>query len=117
MPTRIRPFQAVRVRPEGHVRPRGAHPRRRRRHGRQQGSGGLHQGHPGSKLLPDTCLQPYESHRGGHRTGRRVQCLLQDAERRPGCQENHHADHRRMYRIHRIVRGFAAFLHVSHGRK
>ena len=30
MPTRIRPFQAVRVRPEGHARPRGAHPRRRR---------------------------------------------------------------------------------------
>ena len=41
MPTRIRPFQTVSVRPEGHARPRGAHPRRRRCNGRKQGSGRL----------------------------------------------------------------------------
>lgn len=117
MPTRIRPFQAVRVRPEGHARPRGAHPRRRRRHGRQQGSGGLHQGHAGSKFLPDSRLQPHEGHRRRHRAGRRVQCLFQDAERRPGREEDHHADHRRLYRVHRTVRGLATLLHVNHGRE
>ena len=41
MPTCIRPFQAVRVRPEGHARPRGTHPRRRRRHSWQQGAAGF----------------------------------------------------------------------------
>lgn len=117
MPTCIRPFQTVSVRPEGHARPRGAHPRRRRCNGRKQGSGRLHQGHAGSKLLPDSRLQPHESHCGGHRPRRCVQCLFQDAERRPGRQEDHHADHRRLYRVHRIVRGFATLLHVNHGRE
>ena len=112
MPTCIRPFQTVSVRPEGHARPRGAHPRRRRCNGRKQGGGGLHQGHAGSKFLPDSRLQPHEGHRRRHRSCGRVQCLLHDAERRPGCEEDHHADHRRLYRVHRIIRGLAAFLHV-----
>ena len=34
-----------------------------------------------------------------------------------GRQEDHHADHRRLYRVHRIVRGFATLLHVNHGRE
>ena len=41
MPTCIRPFQTVSVRPEGHARPRGAHPRRRRCNGRKQGAAGF----------------------------------------------------------------------------
>ena len=72
MPTRIRPFQTVSVRPEGHARPCGAHPRRRQCNGRKQGGSGLHQGHAGSKFLPDSRLQPHEGHRRRHRPCGRV---------------------------------------------
>ena len=32
-------------------------------------------------------------------------------------EEDHHADHRRLYRVHRTVRGLATLLHVNHGRE
>ena len=32
-------------------------------------------------------------------------------------KKTHHADHRRLYRVHRTVRGFATLFHVNHGRE
>ena len=38
--------------------------------------------------------------------------LFQDAKRRPGCKKDHHADHRRLCRVHRAVRSVAVILQI-----
>ena len=47
-----------------------------------------------------------------HRARRRVQCVLQDAERRPGRKENHYAYHWWLCGFYRYVRGTSALLQV-----
>ena len=117
VPARRSTPQAFRDLPQVHYGHAG--PRRvgGRGDGFKQRSRRLHQGHAGSLVLPDTRFQPHEGHRGGHRACRCLQCLFQDAERRPGREKDHHADYRRMYRIHCAVRGLATLLHVNHGRE
>ena len=80
--------------------------------GRKQGCSRFYQGHSGSQFLPDSGIEPDEGHCCRYRSGRCLQRLLQDAEWRPGCKENHHAYHRRLYRIHRTFGSSSAILPV-----
>ena len=56
---------------------------------------------------------PDEGHCSRHRTRGCVQCVFQNAERRPGCKKVHHAHHRWLCGFHRHVGGTSALLQVT----
>lgn len=82
------------------------------RNGRKQRCSRFYQGHSGSQLLPDSGIESDEGHSCRYHSGRCLQRLFQDAERRPGREEDHHAYHRRLYRIHRTFGSSSAVLPV-----
>ena len=89
------------------------HPEYRNSVGQQQGGGRLLKGHHGDLFVSDPCFQPDEGHRSRHRACGCVQCIFQDAERRPGREEDHHAHHRWLCGFHRHVGGASALLQVT----
>ena len=78
-----------------------------------KGAAGFTKATTRNQFLPDPGFQPDEGDCCRNRLGRSFQRVFQDVKRRPGREEDHHAHHRRLYRLHRAFRGSSVVLQIT----